>query len=257
MTSTSKKIVIYLISIIGIILVLYLIGFIINNDIIFPTPSAILKALGNLLTRSNTYVIIGYTLLRLIITLLLSFLIGAILGILAGRFIYLRIFLRPWITILRSLPLAAIIVIIMILLGFTRSPYVIAMLMLVPIVYEAFLNGILNLDKELMSVWRLESNFNLKVLTMIIFPLSKPFIKTAYFQSVGLGIKVLIMAEFVCATPNSIGQALVTNANNLNYDVVFAWSIIAIVLVVILENILRLFKERKETISTTEQVITK
>ena len=112
--------------------------------------------------------------------------------------------------------------------------------MLIPIIYEAFLNGILNLDKDLMAVWKLESNMNEKVLINIIFPLAKPFITTAFIQSVGLGIKVLIMAEFICNTNNSIGKALVNSANYLEYDNVFAWTILAILFVIIIENIPKL-----------------
>ena len=246
MNSITKKIIIYLLSIITIFLMLYIIGFTINNDIIFPAPSSIFIALIDLLKSLDSYVILGYTLLRLLISLGISFLIGATLGILAGRFYNIELFLKPIITILRSLPLAAIIVIIMIILGFNKSPYIICMLMLVPVIYESFLNGIKNLDKELMMVWHLESNFNILVLFKIIFPLARPFIKTAYTSSVGMGIKVLIMAEFVCSTRNSIGNALVNAANYLEYDVVFAWSIIAIILVVIVENIPKLFNIRKE-----------
>ena len=240
MNCITKKIIIYLISIICIILGLYLIFFIIDNDIIFPSPYNILIALINLLKEQKTYIILGYSFLRLIIFLLLSFLIGGTLGILAGKFNSFRIFIKPFMTILRSVPLASIIVIIIVILDFNKSPYVITLIMLIPIIYEAFLNGILNLDKDLMDVWKLESNMNEKVLINIIFPLAKPFITTAFIQSVGLGIKVLIMAEFICNTNNSIGKALVNSANYLEYDNVFAWTILAILFVIIIENIPKL-----------------
>ncbi len=240
MNCITKKIIIYLISIICIILGLYLIFFIIDNDIIFPSPYNILIALINLLKEQKTYIILGYSFLRLIISLLLSFLIGGTLGILAGKFNSFRIFIKPFMTILRSVPLASIIVIIIVILDFNKSPYVITLIMLIPIIYEAFLNGILNLDKDLMDVWKLESNMNEKVLINIIFPLAKPFITTAFIQSVGLGIKVLIMAEFICNTNNSIGKALVNSANYLEYDNVFAWTILAILFVIIIENIPKL-----------------
>ena len=150
-------------------------------------------------------------------------------------------YVAGWIVnILRSVPLASIIVIIIVILDFNKSPYVITLIMLIPIIYEAFLNGILNLDKDLMDVWKLESNMNEKVLINIIFPLAKPFITTAFIQSVGLGIKVLIMAEFICNTNNSIGKALVNSANYLEYDNVFAWTILAILFVIIIENIPKL-----------------
>lgn len=231
----KNKYFISLLSLIGLFLVFYLVYKTIDNPIIFPSPITSLQTFFTLLSKTKTYVIIGYTFLRLIISLLISFLIGASLGILAGRFVIIMHFLKPWMVIFRSTPLASIIVLLMIILGMDKSPYVICMLMLVPVIYEAFLNGILNLDKELMKVWRLDTKFNARILGCVILPMSKPFIKTAFSQSVGLGIKVLVMAEFICYTPNSIGKALGQAANNLEYDLVFAWSILAILLVICID----------------------
>ena len=244
MSSTTKKYTFYLLGVITIIFVLYLLHLIIANNIIFPDPLTSLKALGSLLVKRETYVILGYTFLRLLISLAVSFIIGGLLGILAGRYVAVKHFLKPWMTLFRSLTLASIIVIIMIVLGFSLSPYVICMLMLIPIIYEAFLNGISNLDADLMQVLKLESSFNMQVLFNIIFPLAKPFINTAFIQSVGLGVKVLVMAEFICNTKNSIGNALVTAANYLEYDKVFAWSFIAVMFVVIVEAIPKLLKPK-------------
>lgn len=231
----NKKIIITLSSIISFIAILYIIFLIVGNDIIFPAPHNSFLAFIKLLGNSSTYKIILSTFIRLVITLVISFIIGGMLGLLAGRYKGLAIFLKPWMTVIRSIPLASIIVIIMIILGFAKSPYIIASLMLIPIIYEAFKNGIINLDQDLMQVWKLDGNFNFKVFRLIIFPMAKPFIKTAFIQSVGLGVKVLIMAEFICFTPNSIGKELGSAANNLEYANVFAWSLIAIFFVLIVE----------------------
>lgn len=238
--TTNKKIITYSSSLLSIILILFLIYIIVDNNIIFPNPLTSILAFFNLFKDTDTYVILGYTFLRLIISLLISFIIGGTLGFLAGRFYYFKLFLKPYMTLIRSLPLAAIIVIIMVILGFDLSPYLVCMLILIPIIYECFLNGILNLDKDLMQVWKLESTMNFTVLKTIIFPLAKPFISTAFVQSVGLGIKVLVMAEFLCSTKNSIGEQIVFNANYLEYDKVFAWSLLTIILVLILESLPKL-----------------
>ncbi len=239
----KNKYFLTILSLTSIFLVLYLVYLKIDNEIIFPNPITSLMTFADLFKQSNTYVIIGYTFLRLLISLSISFLIGGILGIIAGRFKIVRIFFKPWMIIFRSTPLASVIVLIMIILGMDRSPYVICMLMLIPIIYEAFLHGILSLDKELMQVWRLDTRFNFRILKKVIFPMSSSFINTAFSQSVGLGIKVLVMAEFVCYTPNSIGKALGQSANNLEYAEVFAWSLLAVILVVLVDLTPKIFKK--------------
>lgn len=236
-----SKVVVTLFSLLCCVLFLSLLQLYVNNDLLFPSLGTTIKTLFLSLGAKKTYLVLGHTFLRLLIALGISFLVGGFLGVLAGRFKFIATFLKPWMIIVRSIPLAAIIVIIMIILGFEKSPYLITTIMLVPVIYEAFKNGILNLDIDLMQVWQLESKFNFKVLSFIIFPLARPFIKTAFNQSVGLGVKVLVMAEFICYTPNSIGRELGSAANNLEYNLVFAWSLIAIFFVLIVEALPKLF----------------
>lgn len=247
MTSILKnKYFLSICSVLSIVLLLYLIYLRIDNPIIFPSPLAIVKELGSLLSRISTYNIVAYTLMRLIFSLLISFIIGATLGFISARFKSFRLFINPWMIIFRSTPLAATIVIIMVILGMSNSPYVICLLMLIPVVYEAFLNGILSLDKRLIEVYRLDSSLNSTVIRKVLIPMSIPFIKTAFNQSLGLGIKVLIMAEFICYTPKSIGKALGQAASNLEYATVFAWTIIAIIIIMLIDLLVHYINKIKK-----------
>lgn len=234
---TKRKFIITIFSLLAIFLLFYLIYLKVDNEIIFPNPITSINTFLELLKQKHTYSILGYTFLRLLIALLFSFLIGAILGVLAGYNRFIATFLKPWMILCRSTPLASVVVLIMIILGMDKSPYLITMLMIVPVIYEAFYQGILNLDKELMQVWRLDTKFNFNILRKVMIPMASPFIKTAFTQSVGLGVKVLVMAEFICYTPNSIGKSLGQAANNLEYSTVFAWTILAIAFVLIVEQI--------------------
>lgn len=245
--STIKKSSLYLSSIITLILIIYLVYFLVGNNVIFPSPIEVVKAFLGLFRDLDTYVVIGYTFLRLIIVIGLSFLIGSILGILASKFEGCYLFLKPIMNILRTVPVVAVVVIILMLIGKVVTPYIICFLVLVPLIYENFYAGIKSLDKDLMEVWTLESSFNFKVIKRIIMPLAKPFISASFNQSVGLGLKVLVMAEFICYTPNSIGRKLTLEANYLRYDNVFAWTLFLFIFVLVIESIVKLvFKDRKD-----------
>lgn len=233
-----KKIFTYILSILFIYLIWLLYSLYVNNSLVFPSPNKVLIKFFQLLIEKDTYIVLFWTFTRFITALILSFLIGLILGILAGFFKWLENFLHPIITILRSLPLASIVVLIMVLIGLSNSPMIITSIMLIPIIYQAVLNGVKNIDPDLTDVWKLDSNLNILVIRKVIIPQSKPFIKTALSQSIGLGYKVLIMAEFICQTSNSIGKSLVTAKNNIQYGEVMAWSIILIAIVIILEKVI-------------------
>ena len=67
------------------------------------------------------------------------------------------------------------------------------------------------------------------------FPLIAGYLKTAILQSGGLGIKVLVMAEYLAQTPISIGARLYMERVFLRYDYVFAWTILLVILALLFE----------------------
>ncbi len=236
---TNKKALIgtliYILSFLSIILIVQVCSSVINNDLILPNVGEIILSFFKLLGKGKTYLYMGKTLYHLIISLLLSIIIGAVLGILAGINKYVKIFLKPWITIFRSIPLASAIVLIMIISGLAKAPYVICVFMTISIVYEGFCKGIESLSSELMDVWKLDSKINLKIITKIHLPLITPHINVALINALGIGIKVIIMAEYIVGSKNTLGGAILLAINQLEYADVYAYSIIMILLVLALE----------------------
>lgn len=226
----NKKIIngsIYLTSILLLFIIIQLLSLKVNNDIIFPSAFTIIGDFFKKLFSSKTYLYIGNTLLNLLLSLFLSFLIGMILGILGGIFDKIRIFLKPWITILRSVPVASTIVIIMLLAGLANTPFIISCLTIIPIIYEGFCNGIRNIDKDIMDVWKLNSKLSLRVIIRVHIPMILGYIKTSFILALGLGIKVVIMAEYLSGDNNTLGSALIPAANALDYVGVYSYTIIS------------------------------
>lgn len=230
-----KKIVFGSITIVLIIIFWQLNALRIDNKFLFPYPVDVINTLYHLLTSIETYRIIIYSFFRLLIAISSATLLGIMLGIIAGLNDWFAYLLNPLITSLRTLPVASVIVVILILYGQSFSLYIITFLMLFPIIFESTKQGVLNIDSSLIEALRLEEKQIKKHIFNIYLPLSKPFIKTGLLQSVGIGFKVLVMAEFIAQSPISIGQALYLGRINLDYAQVFAWTIIIIVLVTSIE----------------------
>ena len=230
-----KKILLYILSLLALYLVALISSSAFNNQIILPNPNNVIFTLFNLLGQGQTYSYIFNTLLSLAISLLISFTIGLILGVLAGVSENIRVFLKPWITIMRSFPLAAIIILILIIAGFKNTPYIVTTFVLAPIIYESVSNGITNIDQNLIDSYRIESKINLNIIFRVYLPLISSSLKAAFSSAVGLGIKVLIMAEFLAGSSNSLGYAIKPAADNLNYSEVYAYCIIIIIVVLLIE----------------------
>jgi NitT/TauT family transport system permease protein len=218
---------------------------VINHPLIMPSLSSVLRSVIGILTSLQTLEIILMTLFRLVISILLSLGIGVLLGILSGIIPEISWLLKPHVTVLRTIPVISIIVILLVLFGFNIAPYVITFLMVFPIIYQASYEGIRHMDHELKDVYRLEQHDLKLAIKYLYLPMITPYITLSILQSFGLGLKVLVMAEYLSQTRNSIGNALYLSKVNLEYDQVFGWSIVLILLSLLFETIFRKYQNRK------------
>jgi len=209
----------------------------VNNPHLMPDPLDVFKQFFILLGEAQTYIIILATFKRLLITIALATAFGLTLGLLSGMHYQLEALLKPIVISLRTLPVISIIVIVLILYGNTFSLYIISFLLLFPLIYQSELDGVKNIDPLLLDVLKLDCNkCSFNAIKMVFFPLSLPHLRTGILQSAGLGIKVLVVAEFIAQTKTSIGRELYFNRISLEYSKVFAWTIILICIVVVIEH---------------------
>ncbi|MFP4286548.1 MAG: ABC transporter permease [Candidatus Izemoplasmataceae bacterium] len=214
----------------------------VDNPYILPGFISVISKVIDLLLSLETYLIIMASLLRLLTSIFMAISLGILLGLLAGIWLNIDIFLKPILSTIKTLPVASIIVIILILFTKSTALYVITFLILFPIIYEATRQGVLNIDKELVDSLRLEPVRYGSIIKSFYLPLALPYIKTSFLQSFGLGFKVLIMAEFISQAEKSIGQSLYISSISINYELVFAWSIIIILIAYLIDSIIATLK---------------
>ncbi|HAX02365.1 MAG: hypothetical protein A2Y45_03625 [Tenericutes bacterium GWC2_34_14] len=218
--------------------------FVIDHRLILPSPIDVLLALGRLAGEGSSFAIMGLTLIRLLISVLASAFLGIALGLISGIKKKASEWIHPYITLFRTIPILSIIVILIIILGYQVAPYVITFFIVFPIIYQATEDGILNIDISLVDAYRLEEHHLKIAVKELYLPLIKPYIVLSLLQSFGLGLKVLVMAEFLAQTKTSMGEALYLAKTNLNYDQVFAWTIILILISVIFESLITSYRKR-------------
>ena len=251
--STSKNKYLYVSIGVLIIFVIWLISsFIIDNEIVLPKIDSVFIALTNLFKNIETYKIILFTLLRISISLVLGFFIGVALALIALINDKIYYIFSPFIKIMRALPIASIILIILIMFGmkgfndFSFSPILVSILLVIPIFYEATYKGVKNIDSRLIDVAKLDTNSKLDLIRYSYIPLIRNEISISLSSSIGLSFKSMVMAEYISQANISIGYALLYNKTWLNYDYVFSWTIILIILSVIFEIVVFYIKRKVE-----------
>ena len=119
-----------------------------------------------------------------------------------------------------------------------------------PILYEAVVSGVKNIDKTLLDALKLDSGERTgNALTKVVIPMAWPYILLGIVQSLGLGMKVSIMSEVLCGDDRIPGLGRMINQayQETNVPVIFAITVISIVLIAILDLLLSFLKKKFKT----------
>lgn len=208
----------------------------VNNPTLMPSPLIVLNRFVDMLGDRDTYMILFSSLGRLLLSLVIATLLGVVFGFLSAVNEKIEAFFRPIISTIRTLPVISIIIVILIIFGNVVTLYIISLLLLFPLIYQAELDGIRNIDSSLIDVLRLDTDqFNRDVFKNVYFPLSIPFLRTALIDCIGLGFKVLVVAEYIAQTNKSIGKEMYMYKVNLDFSGVFAWTLMLLIFVLVVE----------------------
>lgn len=187
------------------------------------------------------------TLLRLFISLLISLLFAFILGIIGGLIPTFHRLINPLVIVLRTIPTAAVILILIVLLKPAYALTIIVCLVTFPVLYEAVRGGIANTDESIKQSLRLETNLhNPKSIFKVLIPCSAPYIFLGIIQTIGLGMKVSIMSEVLVGNPKvtGLGMMIKNYYNFLEMDKVLAVSMYAIILIGLVDLLMNILKKK-------------
>lgn len=234
-STLTKKVSLYLTGIIIIIISWYIYSSTKNNELIFPPFSRIIKSLAQLLEEKRTYSLIITTLIRIITSLIISILISLIITFIYSIFKDSLNLFRPILTVFKSTPLIIISIFIWMAFSSDFGPIFVNILVTIPIIVEGLVNGINSIDQDIVDQFKLEKASKVKKFLLLELPINKNTLIMVILQTFGLSFKVMIMAEYLCQTSNSIGKTLEIIKNNLEMSDLIAWGIIIVILVSIFE----------------------
>lgn len=202
-----------------------------NNSYAFPSLSVIGDSFKKLLVEYN--IVVLKTILKIVISVFVGVIIS--LGIVALYILKKDLigFFEPILEFLHVVPIIGIsLYLFLIFDDLSTPPYVITVMVVVPIIVKALVTAIDNIDKTVLDALKLEQvTFSQKLFNVYI-PLIMPYFLMALLQSFSLGVKAMIMGEYICYVNGSLG-ALMYNSKLEDNGL-----LIAILLVLFLISIL-------------------
>lgn len=223
------------ISTLSVILIWWIAAILTDNSIKIPTPTEVLKALGEILSDPNFLNQVLNTLRRAVLGFLVAFFFGVVLGIGAGILAPLYHFLRPVVVAQRSVPTMAVILLAIIWLGRELAPILVSVLVIFPIIYSAVVNGIREVDGKLLEMAQVYHLSKRRKLMYLYLPSIRSALYAVAAAAISLNLKVIIAAEVLSQPGMGMGTGFQIEKAALNTAGVIAWAVIAIFLGAFLE----------------------
>ena len=219
-----------IISKISIIIIWILLSRSVNNEVIIPSIKSTFASMIRIIKDPNFFNIIKYTLLRTLIGFLISLSLAMIIGIVSSVSKITYNLMVPILKFLNSIPTIAIIVLALIWLNNELVPMLVGFIMVFPILYENILNGILNVDKDIIQMANLYKVGKIKIVNNIYIPSILYNLSSVFNTVLGINLKMVIAGEVLGQPKYAIGSNLQLERIYLNTSGVFAWIIIILLI---------------------------
>jgi NitT/TauT family transport system permease protein len=164
---------------------------------------------------------------------------GMLIGILIHLFPAAAILLRPLLTVVRSTPVASFVILVWSFTGSAALPFVIAALMVAPIVADELATGLATTDRALDEMTALFGFSPYRRFIVYRLPAALPYLFGAVTTSVGFAWKAGVAAEILAATARSVGREIYFSKLTLAIDELWAWTVAVVILSLILELIVK------------------
>ena len=213
-----------------------------NNSYAFPSLKVIFESFKRLIVEYH------FVVLKTILKIVISVSIGVVisLGIVVIYILKKDLigFFTPILEFLHVVPIIGIsLYLFLIFDNLSMPPYVITIMVVVPIIVNALTTAYDNIDKTIEDALKLEQiKFHHKLFKVYI-PLIMPYFLMSLLQSFSLGVKAMIMGEYICYVNGSLG-ALMYNSKLEDNGLLIAILLILFLLSIICEVIIKIVQSK-------------
>ena len=179
--------------------------FLVRNDYVLPSFWETFRAMGRLLGEGAFWRAFANTFLRTLWAFLGSLACGVGLAIPAHLVRGLRAFFAPVVSVLRTVPTMAVVLLLLLWTSPAAAPVIVAALVLFPAVYAAALAALDEVGEEYGELVRAFHVPLSRRIGRMYLPLAAPLLLKQAGSVFSLGLKVVISGEVLASTYRSLG----------------------------------------------------
>lgn len=212
----------------------------VGREVILPAPLSVFKRFFALALTVPFWMATAFSLLRI----MSGYAAGVIIGALLGAAMYfvrpIRAMFSPFLTVVKSTPVASFILIAYFIITDTAIPVFITFLMVMPMIASSVFTSLGSTDKALLEMTKAYRFSFFQKLGTLYIPTVMPHFLGQALTALGLGWKAGIAAEVLCTPRDSIGKYLYDSKTYLETVDTFAYTLLVIIISLCLEKLLKI-----------------
>lgn len=211
-----------------------------------PLPADTLAVFLQSCGRAEFQSAVCITVIRIISGFLCAVAFGILGGLLAGYSSLFKSFSSPVLHLVRTVPVAAFIIVAWLWIPSRILPSFISFLMVMPIIWSHTQAGLSSVDKKTIEAAQVFGMKKADILFKVKLPMISPQLRTGCITGLGIAWKAGVAAEVIATPSGSVGSMLRAAKTAINYEQVFAVTLAVIIISLLLENLLKLiWREQK------------
>ena len=216
----------------------------IDNDIYLPTLGQVFISIKEIISDERFIINIFSTITRCILSFILTLITAFMFSIISNSFNLFKNFLIPIISLARSIPNMVLIVLTLMWFNKESAPYIVVFIMVFPVLYDAILSSIKNIDKSILEMASLYKISKKDKILKIYLPSIKFSLISILSSTISLGFKIVIAGEVYGQPLYGIGAMIQSEKVNFNTRAIFAWIIIIVIISSLLNIVEKLILRR-------------
>ncbi len=202
----------------------------IGKEVLLASPLQTIQALVDLIGQPVFWHTVFYSIGRILTGFTLAVIIGVVLAALSSAFTFAEILLTPLLGVIKSVPVASFIILLLLWIKGSKLSVRISFLMVLPVVYNNMYTGLVTMDKKLLEMAKVFRLSTKKKLLYIYLPRLLPYFTAACTTALGLCWKSGVAAEVIAMPPMSIGNRLYETKLYMETAQMFRWTVVIVII---------------------------
>ncbi|MBR5388492.1 MAG: ABC transporter permease subunit [Clostridia bacterium] len=215
-----------------------------DNEYVLPTVSATFKKAFELFKSAKFYSAFFSTLIRCVVAFLLSYALAFAAAYFSYKSKYAERALSPFIAIVRTLPTIAVVLLLTVWVNSKVAPVIVTMLVVFPTLFDNLYSALCGIDKDIGEMCKVFGVKKKDRLFKVVIPEIAPEFIRAAGAGLSLNIKLMVAAEVLSQTANSMGYLLNTAKIYFEISTMIALVLFTVAVGLIVESVFRFLSKK-------------